>query len=148
MFLGEYWSSCFWELLCMNVNRKKSTEVFIRDALETRLRMLIPYLSKWPQVNTCSICRWAHTTLLHFVGWHYEKGDIRSSLKWQCLYSPKCPGSFDVLLITKLSNSLWGDVPWAPYCQEIGLGFKSPCCGFETRDIFFSHHIAPVHSAV
>ncbi|KAI0236305.1 Ubiquinone biosynthesis protein COQ9, mitochondrial [Lamellibrachia satsuma] len=29
--------------------QKKSTEVFIRDALETRLRMLIPYLSKWPQ---------------------------------------------------------------------------------------------------
>jgi len=31
-------------------DRKKSTELFIRDALETRLRMLIPYLSKWPQV--------------------------------------------------------------------------------------------------
>ena len=39
------------ELFYMNVNRKKSTDLFIRDALETRLRMLVPYLPQWPQVN-------------------------------------------------------------------------------------------------
>lgn len=30
--------------------RKKPTDQFLRDALEARLRMLIPYIEKWPQV--------------------------------------------------------------------------------------------------
>lgn len=29
--------------------QKKTTEVHVRDALETRLRMLVPYKSTWPQ---------------------------------------------------------------------------------------------------
>ena len=30
--------------------RRKSSRVIIRDALEVRLRMLIPYIGQWPQV--------------------------------------------------------------------------------------------------
>ena len=30
--------------------RRKSSRMIIRDAVEVRLRMLIPYIGQWPQV--------------------------------------------------------------------------------------------------
>lgn len=33
------------------VRRVKKTEVFVRDAVEARLRMIIPYIYNWPQVG-------------------------------------------------------------------------------------------------
>ena len=32
-------------------SRKKKTDKFLRDAVETRLRMLIPYIQHWPRVH-------------------------------------------------------------------------------------------------
>lgn len=31
-------------------SRKKPLDQFLRDAVQARLRMLIPYIEKWPQV--------------------------------------------------------------------------------------------------
>lgn len=33
-------------------SRKKKTDQFLRDAVETRLRMLIPYIEHWPRVQS------------------------------------------------------------------------------------------------
>jgi hypothetical protein len=35
--------------------RKLKTGPFIHDAIESRLRMIIPYIDKWPQVRNISI---------------------------------------------------------------------------------------------
>ena len=35
--------------------RRKSSRVIIRDAVEVRLRMLIPYIGQWPQVHSLKI---------------------------------------------------------------------------------------------
>lgn len=40
------YSFLIWQLCC----RKKKTADFLRDAVETRLRMYIPYIETWPQV--------------------------------------------------------------------------------------------------
>lgn len=33
-------------------SRKRKTDEFLRDAVETRLRMLIPYIEHWPRVQS------------------------------------------------------------------------------------------------
>ncbi|XP_025890144.1 ubiquinone biosynthesis protein COQ9, mitochondrial [Nothoprocta perdicaria] len=37
------------KLVQLGETQKKTTDQFLRDALEARLRMLIPYIEKWPQ---------------------------------------------------------------------------------------------------
>lgn len=37
-------------LIFFSLPRKKPTDEFLRHAVEARLRMLIPYIEKWPQV--------------------------------------------------------------------------------------------------
>ncbi|XP_070616849.1 ubiquinone biosynthesis protein COQ9, mitochondrial [Erythrolamprus reginae] len=66
---------------------KKKTEQFIRDALEARLRMLIPYIEKWPQAM--SVLLMPHnipssfnllTTMVDDI-WHYA-GDRSTDINW------------------------------------------------------------------
>ncbi|XP_043350876.1 ubiquinone biosynthesis protein COQ9, mitochondrial isoform X3 [Dermochelys coriacea] len=39
------------KLVQLGQAEKKKTDQFLRDAVEARLRMLIPYIEKWPQIN-------------------------------------------------------------------------------------------------
>ena len=61
--------------------RKKKTAEFLRDAVETRLRMHIPYIETWPQV-CCQIDE-CHDT------WHLNmNGNLLSEIKlkhYRCL---------------------------------------------------------------
>lgn len=50
---------CMILFYCNFFYRKIKTGPFIHDAIETRLRMIIPYIDKWPQVNyRHSIDKW------------------------------------------------------------------------------------------
>lgn len=40
-----------WQWACWLYSRRKKTADFLRDAVETRLRMYIPYIDSWPQVR-------------------------------------------------------------------------------------------------
>ncbi|XP_068267115.1 ubiquinone biosynthesis protein COQ9, mitochondrial [Nyctibius grandis] len=66
---------------------KKPTEQFLRDAVEARLRMLIPYIEKWPQA--LSILLLPHnipaslnllTSMIDDI-WHYA-GDQSTDFNW------------------------------------------------------------------
>uniref|UniRef100_A0A8C6X7H1 Ubiquinone biosynthesis protein n=1 Tax=Naja naja TaxID=35670 RepID=A0A8C6X7H1_NAJNA len=66
---------------------KKKTDQFIKDALEARLRMLIPYIEKWPQAM--SVLLMPHnipssfnllTTMVDDI-WHYA-GDQSTDINW------------------------------------------------------------------
>lgn len=47
VYCKSYLNVFLWHLNC----RKKKTAEFLRDAVETRLRMYIPYIETWPQVS-------------------------------------------------------------------------------------------------
>ncbi|NWX24823.1 COQ9 protein, partial [Aegotheles bennettii] len=66
---------------------KKPTDQFLRDALEARLRMLIPYIEKWPQA--VSVLLLPHnipsslsllTSMIDDI-WHYA-GDQSTDFNW------------------------------------------------------------------
>ncbi|NWS67427.1 COQ9 protein, partial [Crotophaga sulcirostris] len=66
---------------------KKPTDQFLRDAVEARLRMVIPYIEKWPQA--LSILLLPHnipsslsllTTMIDDI-WHYA-GDQSTDINW------------------------------------------------------------------
>ncbi|NXE54976.1 COQ9 protein, partial [Casuarius casuarius] len=75
------------KLVQLGETEKKTTEQFLRDALEARLRMLIPYIEKWPQA--LSILLLPHnipsslsllTSMIDDI-WHYA-GDQSTDFNW------------------------------------------------------------------
>ncbi|NXD15495.1 COQ9 protein, partial [Nothocercus nigrocapillus] len=75
------------KLVQLGKTEKKTTDQFLRDALEARLRMLIPYIEKWPQA--VSILLLPHnipsslsllTSMIDDI-WHYA-GDQSTDFDW------------------------------------------------------------------
>ncbi|NXP44336.1 COQ9 protein, partial [Heliornis fulica] len=75
------------KLVQLGEAEKKPTEQFLRDAVEARLRMLIPYIEKWPQA--LSILLLPHnipsslsllTSMIDDI-WHYA-GDQSTDFNW------------------------------------------------------------------
>ncbi|NWJ00432.1 COQ9 protein, partial [Crypturellus undulatus] len=75
------------KLVQLGETEKKTTDQFLRDALEARLRMLIPYIEKWPQA--ISILLLPHnipsslsllTSMIDDI-WHYA-GDRSTDFNW------------------------------------------------------------------
>ncbi|XP_063168773.1 ubiquinone biosynthesis protein COQ9, mitochondrial isoform X2 [Candoia aspera] len=75
------------KLVQLGQAEKKKTDEFIKDALEARLRMLIPYIEKWPQAM--SVLLLPHnipsslnllTTMVDDI-WHYA-GDQSTDINW------------------------------------------------------------------
>lgn len=75
------------KLIQLGQAEKKKTDEFIKDALEARLRMLIPYIEKWPKAM--SVLLLPHnipsslnllTTMVDDV-WHYA-GDQSTDINW------------------------------------------------------------------
>ncbi|XP_067158852.1 ubiquinone biosynthesis protein COQ9, mitochondrial [Apteryx mantelli] len=75
------------KLVQLGETEKKATDQFLRDALEARLRMLIPYIEKWPQA--LSILLLPHnipsgfnllTSMIDDI-WHYA-GDQSTDFNW------------------------------------------------------------------
>ncbi|NXG57526.1 COQ9 protein, partial [Hemiprocne comata] len=75
------------KLVQLGEAEKKPTDQFLRDAVETRLRMLIPYIDKWPQAlsilllphnipNSLSLL----TSMIDDI-WHYA-GDQSTDFNW------------------------------------------------------------------
>ncbi|XP_062856900.1 ubiquinone biosynthesis protein COQ9, mitochondrial isoform X2 [Trichomycterus rosablanca] len=66
---------------------KKDTAEFLRDAVETRLRMLIPYIDKWPQAMSILLLphnipdSLKHLSTLVDDIWYYA-GDRSTDLNW------------------------------------------------------------------
>uniref|UniRef100_A0A8D0H4U6 Ubiquinone biosynthesis protein n=1 Tax=Sphenodon punctatus TaxID=8508 RepID=A0A8D0H4U6_SPHPU len=75
------------KLVQLGQAEKKKTDQFLRDALEARLRMLVPYIEKWPQA--LSILLLPHNIppslnlLTNMVDdmWHYA-GDQSTDINW------------------------------------------------------------------
>ncbi|XP_066493993.1 ubiquinone biosynthesis protein COQ9, mitochondrial [Tiliqua scincoides] len=75
------------KLVQLGQGEKKKTDQFLKDALEARLRMLIPYIEKWPQA--ISVLLLPHnipaslnlmTTMVDDM-WHYA-GDQSTDINW------------------------------------------------------------------
>lgn len=50
------------------VDRQKSLKIFVSDAIEMRLRMIIPYIDKWPQaLATLTLSRAVPTALSNLL---------------------------------------------------------------------------------
>ncbi|KAM8799430.1 ubiquinone biosynthesis protein COQ9, mitochondrial [Eudromia elegans] len=74
-------------LVQLGETEKKTTDQFLRDALEARLRMLIPYIEKWPQaVSILLLPRNIPSSLTLLTSmiddiWHYA-GDQSTDFNW------------------------------------------------------------------
>ncbi|XP_029464794.1 ubiquinone biosynthesis protein COQ9, mitochondrial isoform X2 [Rhinatrema bivittatum] len=66
---------------------KKKTDQFLRDAIEVRLRMLIPYIEKWPQALSILLFPQNIPAALNLLTsmvddmWHYA-GDQSTNINW------------------------------------------------------------------
>uniref|UniRef100_A0A8C8RMB6 Ubiquinone biosynthesis protein n=1 Tax=Pelusios castaneus TaxID=367368 RepID=A0A8C8RMB6_9SAUR len=75
------------KLVQLGQAEKKKTDQFLRDAVEARLRMLIPYIEKWPQALSILLLPHnipASLTLLTSMldeMWHYA-GDQSTNINW------------------------------------------------------------------
>ncbi|NXA41634.1 COQ9 protein, partial [Eudromia elegans] len=74
-------------LVQLGETEKKTTDQFLRDALEARLRMLIPYIEKWPQALSILLLPRnipsSLTLLTSMIDdiWHYA-GDQSTDFNW------------------------------------------------------------------
>ncbi|XP_069073420.1 ubiquinone biosynthesis protein COQ9, mitochondrial [Pleurodeles waltl] len=75
------------KLVQLGQAEKKKTEQFLRDAVETRLRMLIPYIETWPQALSILLLPQNIPQGLNLLTsmvddmWHYA-GDQSTDINW------------------------------------------------------------------
>ncbi|XP_066100325.1 ubiquinone biosynthesis protein COQ9, mitochondrial [Saccopteryx bilineata] len=75
------------KLVQLNQAEKKKTDQFLRDAVETRLRMLIPYIEHWPRALSILMLPHNIPTSLSLLTsmvddmWHYA-GDQSTDFNW------------------------------------------------------------------
>ncbi|XP_051485071.1 ubiquinone biosynthesis protein COQ9, mitochondrial [Apus apus] len=75
------------KLVQLGEAEKKPTDQFLRDAVEARLRMLIPYIDKWPQALSILLLPHNIPTSLSLLTsmiddiWHYA-GDQSTDFNW------------------------------------------------------------------
>nr|XP_033796565.1 ubiquinone biosynthesis protein COQ9, mitochondrial isoform X2 [Geotrypetes seraphini] len=75
------------KLVQLGQTEKKKTDQFLRDAIEARLRMLIPYIEKWPQAMSTMLFPQNIPTALNLLTsmvddmWHYA-GDQSTDINW------------------------------------------------------------------
>nr|XP_008174830.2 ubiquinone biosynthesis protein COQ9, mitochondrial isoform X2 [Chrysemys picta bellii] len=75
------------KLVQLGQAEKKKTDQFLRDAVEARLRMLIPYIEKWPQAVSILLLPHNIPSSLNLLTslvddmWHYA-GDQSTDINW------------------------------------------------------------------
>ncbi|KAM6057549.1 ubiquinone biosynthesis protein COQ9, mitochondrial isoform 1-T1 [Chlamydotis macqueenii] len=75
------------KLVQLGKAEKKATDQFLRDAVEARLRMLIPYIEKWPQALSILLLPHNIPSSLNLLTsmvddiWHYA-GDQSTDFNW------------------------------------------------------------------
>ncbi|XP_042294050.1 ubiquinone biosynthesis protein COQ9, mitochondrial [Sceloporus undulatus] len=75
------------KLVQLGQAEKKKTDQFLKDALEARLRMLIPYIEKWPQAISVLLLPHNIPASLNLLTsmvddmWHYA-GDQSTDINW------------------------------------------------------------------
>ncbi|XP_062997436.1 ubiquinone biosynthesis protein COQ9, mitochondrial isoform X2 [Elgaria multicarinata webbii] len=75
------------KLVQLGQAEKKKTDEFLKDALEARLRMLIPYIEKWPQAISLLLLPHNIPASLNLLTsmvddmWHYA-GDQSTDINW------------------------------------------------------------------
>ncbi|XP_036897539.1 ubiquinone biosynthesis protein COQ9, mitochondrial isoform X2 [Sturnira hondurensis] len=75
------------KLVQLNQAEKRKTDEFLRDAVETRLRMLIPYIEHWPRALSILMLPHNIPSSLNLLTsmvddmWHYA-GDQSTDLNW------------------------------------------------------------------
>nr|KAF7242685.1 Ubiquinone biosynthesis protein COQ9, mitochondrial [Varanus komodoensis] len=75
------------KLVQLGQAEKKKTDQFLKDALEARLRMLIPYIEKWPQAISILLLPHNIPASLNLLSsmvddvWHYA-GDQSTDINW------------------------------------------------------------------
>ncbi|KAH0619459.1 hypothetical protein JD844_000107 [Phrynosoma platyrhinos] len=75
------------KLVQLGQAEKKKTDQFLKDALEARLRMLIPYIEKWPQAISVLLLPHNIPSSLNLLTsmvddmWHYA-GDQSTDINW------------------------------------------------------------------
>nr|XP_056718593.1 ubiquinone biosynthesis protein COQ9, mitochondrial [Euleptes europaea] len=75
------------KLVQLGQAEKKKTDQFLKDAVEARLRMLIPYIEKWPQAISVLLLPHNIPTSLNLLTsmvddmWHYA-GDQSTDFNW------------------------------------------------------------------
>ncbi|KAJ6666216.1 hypothetical protein lerEdw1_001121 [Lerista edwardsae] len=75
------------KLVQLGQGEKKKTDQFLKDALEARLRMLIPYIEKWPQAISVLLLPHNIPASLNLLTsmvddmWHYA-GDQSTDINW------------------------------------------------------------------
>ncbi|EMP32529.1 DNA-directed RNA polymerase II subunit RPB3 [Chelonia mydas] len=75
------------KLVQLGQAEKKKTDQFLRDAVEARLRMLIPYIEKWPQAISILLLPHNIPSSLNLLTsmvddmWHYA-GDQSTDINW------------------------------------------------------------------
>uniref|UniRef100_A0A8D0BBT4 Ubiquinone biosynthesis protein n=1 Tax=Salvator merianae TaxID=96440 RepID=A0A8D0BBT4_SALMN len=75
------------KLVQLGQAEKKKTDEFLKDALEARLRMLIPYIEKWPQAMSVLLLPHNIPASLNLLTsmvdemWHYA-GDQSTDINW------------------------------------------------------------------
>ncbi|XP_061449760.1 ubiquinone biosynthesis protein COQ9, mitochondrial isoform X2 [Rhineura floridana] len=75
------------KLVQLGQAEKKKTDQFLKDALEARLRMLVPYIEKWPQAISVLLLPHNIPASLNLLTsmvddmWHYA-GDQSTDINW------------------------------------------------------------------
>ncbi|XP_030059432.1 ubiquinone biosynthesis protein COQ9, mitochondrial isoform X2 [Microcaecilia unicolor] len=75
------------KLVQLGQAEKKKTDQFLRDAIEARLKMLIPYIDKWPQAMSIMLFPQNIPAALNLLTsmvddmWHYA-GDQSTDINW------------------------------------------------------------------